>query len=429
MELIYDGCAIRCRVGGVTRVCGVDECSRTCVLEGVTREYASSVAAFVEGVASAAGRVGLGGHHSVRIGMGQSGSSSGFFGRGVCSACSDEEFSLRAGHERALLDQAGGGLECGSGVGGGQALCSLSSGGEGANVCAADFGVDGSRPSLESCDVGEFASVDRKEAARRGGDGSTESVDGMLSDGSASHQTDGGGHVSSTVGGASEMVGMASEVGAVGGGSCSPPSVGSVLVGVRGCRDQGHAVDASTAGLAVKRGPNGGISYGRGKKYQKNQDARDRKKFVKAFSRTFEKEIGSDSFEKTAQVSVEKTDLQKSSESKWQAQNRLAALKAEREIAILEATDLDEEKRKRRAQICAATERNLVSIEKFHSDLKKSGNTSSDDDTRVNTIFSGSAGSISPSSSISEADVRRAKKEMEDAIAREKKAVEEKKNS
>jgi len=87
---------------------------------------------------------------------------------------------------------------------------------------------------------------------------------------------------------------------------------------------------------------------------------------------------------------------------------------------------LDEEKRKRRAQICASTERNLVSIEKFHSDLRKSGNTSSDDDTRVNTILSVGAGSISPSSSISEADVRRAKKELEDSIAEKKKLFDEK---
>jgi len=164
-----------------------------------------------------------------------------------------------------------------------------------------------------------------------------------------------------------------------------------------------------------KTGPNGGISYGRKDNYRRNQDARERKKMSKSVA------AGRGDDLKKGGVKSGKTDLQRSSESKWQAQNKLAALKAEREIAILEATDLDEEKRKRRAQICAATERNLVSIEKFHSDLRKSGNTSSDDDTRVNTIFSASAGSISPNSSISEADVRRAKKEMEDAIAREKK--------
>jgi len=210
---------------------------------------------------------------------------------------------------------------------------------------------------------------------------------------------------------------------------------------------EGVDVAVLSPGLGVRPGvgPNGGTSYGRGSNYGKNQAARERRKMQGARFRggnrlndwNSEKKRaeevirsavsdGVDSVSlggvvQTGSVSGEKTDLQKSSELKWRTQNELAALKAEREIAILKATDLEEEKRKRRAQICASTERNLVSIERFHSDLRKSGNTSSDDDTRVNTVLGASAGSISPSSSVSEADVRKAKKDLEDAIAEKNK--------
>jgi len=206
-----------------------------------------------------------------------------------------------------------------------------------------------------------------------------------------------------------------------------------------------ESVSSSGRGVSPGVGPNGGTSYGRGSNYDRNQAARERKKVKGTRARGGNRVDSWNKDKKRAEeliksavpngvesvslggpmqvnlVSGEKTDLQKSSELKWRTQNELAALKAEREIAILKATDLEEEKRKRRAQICAATERNLVSIERFHGDLRKSGNTSSDDDTRVNTIVSAGSGSISPSSSISEADVRRAKKELEDAIAERKK--------
>jgi len=204
----------------------------------------------------------------------------------------------------------------------------------------------------------------------------------------------------------------------LGSNSKVPDGVRCRFVGCMKCVEDDSELDSRGLSGVSKScggvtGPNGGVSYGRKGNYRRNQASRDRKK------------------EKNRRASYgvveEKTMLQKSSESKWQAQNRLAALRAEREIAILEATDLEEEKRKRRAQVCAATERNLVSIEKFHNDLRKSGNTSSDDDTRVNTVISAGAGSISPSSSISEADVRRAKKELEDAIAEKKKAIEREK--
>jgi len=289
-----------------------------------------------------------------------------------------------------------------------------------------------------------------------------------------------GPYSSSLVGGGGESCGVVSFRGKSDGGCCSPGNDGEVpssyregdTVGVKlssGCYGDEDEVDervltgcsgepglsalevegvndaVPTPGRRPGVGPNGGTSHGRGSNYDRNQSARERKKMKgprvrggsRANSWNNEKRRAEEVIRsavpdgvdfvklggvvQTGPVSVEKTDLQKSSELKWRTQNELAALKAEREIAILKATDLEEEKRKRRAQICASTERNLVSIEKFHSDLRKSGNTSSDDDTRVNTVLSANAGSISPSSSVSEADVRKAKKDLEDAIAEKNK--------
>jgi len=223
--------------------------------------------------------------------------------------------------------------------------------------------------------------------------------------------------------------GVAGFVGDGGGDTVGRKVAGSSASSGDGAQSAVCGDDGLGSGVRPGVGPNGGTSFGRGRNYQRNQDARDRKKTSKKMAASHGIELSKRSFKSgktdlqrsSEPVSIEKTDLQKSSELKWRTQNELAALKAEREIAILKATDLEEEKRKRRAQICASTERNLVSIERFHSDLRKSGNTSSDDDTRVNTVLSASAGSISPSSSVSESDVRKAKKDLEDSIAEKNK--------
>jgi len=111
-------------------------------------------------------------------------------------------------------------------------------------------------------------------------------------------------------------------------------------------------------------------------------------------------------------------------ETKWKAENKLAELRAIREVEVLGALDVRDEVRKKRAQVTAATEKNLVSIEVAHGSLVKSGNASEDDSSRINTVFSVGSGSISPNSSISEAEVRKLQKDFEDlkvSAAKEKK--------
>jgi len=101
-------------------------------------------------------------------------------------------------------------------------------------------------------------------------------------------------------------------------------------------------------------------------------------------------------------------------ETKWKAENKLAELRAVREVEVMNASDVRDEVRRRRAQVTAATERNLVSIEMAHGSLKSNGDASEEDSSRINTVFSVGSGSISPNSSVSEAEVRKLQKDFED---------------
>jgi len=113
-----------------------------------------------------------------------------------------------------------------------------------------------------------------------------------------------------------------------------------------------------------------------------------------------------------APISVERSGLRSSLEAKWKAENKLAELRAMRELEVLQSLDVDDEKRKKRAQVTAATERSLVSIERAHGALKRNGNSTAESDQRVRTVISG--GTVSPDSSISQAEVRRVMKDYED---------------
>jgi len=98
-------------------------------------------------------------------------------------------------------------------------------------------------------------------------------------------------------------------------------------------------------------------------------------------------------------------------------QNRLAQEKAERDLEVLKAVDLELEKRKNIAKVRATTERSMVSIEKTHAILAATDNVPRDQvDHDVHTVLTDGvpglcSGSISPNSSASMAEYRAMQKE------------------
>jgi len=212
--------------------------------------------------------------------------------------------------------------------------------------------------------------------------------------------------------------------GRVGGGSVE----GVRHVGLE-CGSSG--VVGSPSVLEVGKGPKGGVSFGRGRNYQKNKKKRE-KKYSKSGSEVDRPDDSVDDSKvpEWRRAKGPKGSLRASLEMKWESQNRLAVLKAQKEIDVLNAmseTAIEEETRLRRAKLCAITEKNLVSVQRYHNSLSGSGDVTPELDSRVNTIISGSS-TISPNSSASLKQFNDCVKEKEKAIAKweqEKKNKEE----
>jgi hypothetical protein len=96
--------------------------------------------------------------------------------------------------------------------------------------------------------------------------------------------------------------------------------------------------------------------------------------------------------------------LRQSIEEKWKAENALATLRAEQQLELLKAKDMETEKRARRVRTQKSIEGDMVKIEKLHATLSASDNVPGG---FAETVIGSSVGcSISPSSSVSEAEVR-----------------------
>jgi len=128
------------------------------------------------------------------------------------------------------------------------------------------------------------------------------------------------------------------------------------------------------------------------------------------------------------QVTAESMELRKSLEAKWKAENELAMLKAQRQVQVLKANDVDGEIRRYRTNVVKQTERNMVQIEKVHGQLRSSGNVSDDMESRVQTVLdppSLTSASISPDSSASQAEFRAAQKKILDLEAERARMLEQ----
>jgi len=169
--------------------------------------------------------------------------------------------------------------------------------------------------------------------------------------------------------------------------------------------------------VVVTEGECAGV--GRGANWERNRASREKKKKAKVRKQTAVVDAGVPEWRRKA-VSV-KTDLQVSLEAKWKAENELAVAKAQRQMALLDSRDLEQEKKVQRTALQKRVEQNMVAIENTHATLRATGNVPGVPpvgfaETVVDSVPGLSSGgcSISPSSSVSEAEVRRLCKELED---------------
>jgi hypothetical protein len=104
-------------------------------------------------------------------------------------------------------------------------------------------------------------------------------------------------------------------------------------------------------------------------------------------------------------------------EARWKAENELAKAKAEQALMVLCARDVEQYVKAEQAKTRMLTEKRLVEIEKAHASLRSSGNVPGLGEAgSVETVVS--SGSISPNSSVSEAEVRALFKEKEELLLR-----------
>jgi len=117
--------------------------------------------------------------------------------------------------------------------------------------------------------------------------------------------------------------------------------------------------------------------------------------------------------------------LKNSRAERYRKENELAMVKLAREIEVLKANDVGEEVKRYRTKVSAAIERNMVSMEKTHAMLKATGNvpaiggggfaetvvSGNDCPSLSKSAESPKDGSISPDSSVSQAEIRMMQKE------------------
>jgi len=97
------------------------------------------------------------------------------------------------------------------------------------------------------------------------------------------------------------------------------------------------------------------------------------------------------------------------------AENNRVAEKAERQLAVYRANDVTDEAKRYGTGVRAALERSMVSIERTHGMLVATGNVPGERGGSAETVLS--SGSISPNSSVSEAEVRKMQKDLLDLQA------------
>jgi hypothetical protein len=196
------------------------------------------------------------------------------------------------------------------------------------------------------------------------------------------------------------------------GGSCAAGGVSATV-------DSKEAVAVGSVEVGrVLVGPNGGKSSGRKENYWRNQASRDRKRERKRES------AGLPDRRSVVVGLEEKTDLQKSLEAKWQVENELAKLRAEQQLELLRARDLERVKKMQSAQVLRTTEKCKVDTERAFGFLARTGNVSGFAETVVSSegtapgLSSGSRSTgtcISPDSSVSQQEIRQMQKDLLDA--------------
>jgi len=179
---------------------------------------------------------------------------------------------------------------------------------------------------------------------------------------------------------------------------------------------------------AVKRGPN----WERNQEWKKNNKAKKGRKQNRMrqnwrqHSGVSESSVSSSvlsgasahvASEVVSEVLSEEVHI--SLQKKWKVENELATERARRQLEVLKANDVDQEVKRYRTKVSAATEKNMVSIEKTHAMLQATGNVPGAFHGSAETVVSGEPGltdgSISPNSSASMAEFRACQKNLLDS--------------
>jgi len=233
--------------------------------------------------------------------------------------------------------------------------------------------------------------------------------------------------------------------GAVGSGSCGDGGSTGLLgrCGVEGdvCGGDGSVAAVDDVVVGGLDGPSVSVGGGvRGPNWVRNRVSREKKKRAK------ERKCGgrapaSVGFEALpvcgspvpewrrkdagcgVRVGVRSRALQESLEMKWKAENELAIAKAQRQKALLDSRDLEQEKKAERTRLQKRVEQDMVAIEKSHASLVATGNVPGVPpvgfaETVVESVPGLSSGSsISPDSSISVSEAHAIYRENQDLKA------------
>jgi len=181
-------------------------------------------------------------------------------------------------------------------------------------------------------------------------------------------------------------------------------------------QSENSKLEGSVVGLGV---PESGLSKSKKKKEKIRRYNGNKRAKQSSLVPEWRRNASSNKVGLGGSVGQQGSTLRSSLEKKWELENELAAERARRQLEVLKANDIDQEVKRYRTKVSAATEKNMVSIEKTHAMLSATGNIPGVFHGSAETVVSGEPGltdgSISPNSSASMAEFRACQKNLLDS--------------
>jgi len=197
-------------------------------------------------------------------------------------------------------------------------------------------------------------------------------------------------------------------------GSAGGSGAGSARGELRGDVDASGSSEGGTRGGLDGLGP---VAPALGSKTVRNRQWRADKK-----NRKVQRKAAGVDWRSRGEVRAFPEAVDESWVARKNAENKLKEMQALRQIELLQARDVEDEKRKQRARVLEQTERSKVNIERAYMSLRATGNVAgSSGGGSAETVFTGASvegvpglgpgdGSISPDSSVSLSEVREIQK-------------------